>query len=113
MTKGALHASHDCSIRSEREQSNPFQILMPLKGKSWSGSGSGTVLGTAGPYNCRMPESVKIDLGSALPYLEQRFWEIVGRDAASAELAEWFKNLQSIAISQSAVVQCVGMRQPV
>ena len=32
-------------------------------------------------------ESVKIDLCSALPYLEQRFWEIIGKDAAGAELA--------------------------
>src|SRR5437867_3040393 len=60
-----------------------------------------------------MGDSIKIDLGSALPYAEQRMWEILGKDPSSRELADWFKSLQATAVTQAAVVQCVGMRQPV
>src|SRR5438034_735187 len=60
-----------------------------------------------------MADSIKIDVGSVLAYAEQRIWELLGKDPASLELAEWFKSLQGTALSQSSVVQCIGMREPV
>jgi len=60
-----------------------------------------------------MGDSVKIDLGSVLPYAEQRMWEILGKDPATRELGEWFRSLQATALKLASEVQCVGMRQPV
>jgi hypothetical protein len=48
-----------------------------------------------------------------LPYLEQRFLKLFGKDAESKELAEWFRGLQTTALIQTASVQCLGMRDPV
>lgn len=56
---------------------------------------------------------IKVDLGSALPYLEQRFLKLFGKDAENTELAEWFTGLQKSALIQTAHVQCLGMRDPV
>lgn len=56
---------------------------------------------------------INLDLGSALPYLEQRFLKLFGKDADSTELGEWFKGLQRSALTQTANVQCLGMRDPV
>jgi hypothetical protein len=56
---------------------------------------------------------ITISLGDSLPYLEQRFLGLFGRDAESKELAEWFKAIQKTAIMLTANVQCLGMKNPV
>lgn len=55
---------------------------------------------------------VSIDVGSALPYLEQRFLKLFGKDADTTEQKEWFNKLQRSALIQTAHVQCLGMRDP-
>jgi hypothetical protein len=57
-------------------------------------------------------DGIEIDVGSALPYLEERFLTLFDKDQASRELAEWFKGLQTSAIAQTQFVQCLGMRNP-
>jgi hypothetical protein len=56
--------------------------------------------------------SVNIGLGDSLPYLEQRFLQLLGKDEASKAAADWFKTLQTTAIAQSERVYCVGMDHP-
>src|SRR5271157_2289206 len=56
---------------------------------------------------------VTISLGDSLPYLEQKFLGIFGKDAESRELATWFKMLQTTAAKLAAEVQCVGMQRPI
>lgn len=56
---------------------------------------------------------VNISLADTLPYLEQRFLGIFGKDAESVELATWFKSLQTTATKMAAEVQCVGMQRPI
>jgi hypothetical protein len=53
-----------------------------------------------------------INLGDALPYAEQKFLKLFGKDAESLELAEWFKGMHATALKQTATVQCLGMRNP-
>src|SRR5580704_14129994 len=48
----------------------------------------------------------------ALEYAEQKFMGLFGKDAASKELAAWFKVLQQTALTQTAWMQCLGMRTP-
>jgi hypothetical protein len=48
----------------------------------------------------------------ALEYGLQKFLKLFGKDAESAQLAEWFKGLQATALKQTASVQCLGMRTP-
>lgn len=55
---------------------------------------------------------ITIDVGDALPYLEERFWGLFGKDQASIELAAWFKGIQTTALRQTHSVQCLGMRSP-
>src|SRR5438093_1507484 len=55
---------------------------------------------------------VSINLGDALPYAEQKFLKLFGKDAETVQLAEWFKRLQATALTQTAAVQCLGMRNP-
>lgn len=56
---------------------------------------------------------ITFNLGDSLPYLEQRFLELIGKDAESKELQAWFRRLQTTALTQAASVQCLGMRDPV
>jgi hypothetical protein len=56
---------------------------------------------------------VNISLADTLPYLEQRFLSIFGKDAESTELASWFKSIQTTATQMTAGVQCVGMQRPI
>jgi hypothetical protein len=56
---------------------------------------------------------ITISLGDSLPFLEQRFLKLFGKDAENKELAEWFRGLQKSALIQTAQVQCLGMRTPV
>jgi hypothetical protein len=57
--------------------------------------------------------SIDIDLGTTLPYLEDRIRALFGKDQASLEAAKWFKGLQITATTQSSVVHCVGMHRPI
>lgn len=56
--------------------------------------------------------SVNINLGDTLPYLEQRFLQLIGKDQATTETASWFSNLQKTAMLQASQVQCIGMHRP-
>src|SRR5271157_3858308 len=58
-------------------------------------------------------QTFSIDLGDSLPYFEDRIRAIFGKDAASLDLANWFRQLQSTAAKQTSVVYCVGMHRPV
>ena len=55
---------------------------------------------------------VSVSFGDCLPYLEQRFRELIGKDPASLETAAWFASLQETAMVQAARVYCVGMHSP-
>ena len=55
---------------------------------------------------------ITIDLGDSLPYLEERLRQLIGKDQASKETADWFRNLQQTAILQASHVKCIGMHQP-
>jgi hypothetical protein len=55
---------------------------------------------------------IKIDLGDTLPYLEERFRQLLGKDQESQETAAWFTNLQRAAVLQASQVQCIGMHRP-
>ena len=67
------------------------------------------------PFTLRsMPgEGISIEVGSALPYLEDRLRALIGKDVATIELSSWFNTLQSTALALTSSVQCVGMRAPV
>ena len=56
--------------------------------------------------------ALSVNLGDSLPYLEQRFLEIVGKDHASKEAAAWLSSLQTTSIIQAQYVYCVGMHSP-
>jgi len=56
---------------------------------------------------------VNINLADTLPYLEQRFLGIFGKDAETTELTTWFKSIQTTAAKTTAGVQCVGMQRPI
>ncbi len=58
------------------------------------------------------PALATIDLGDALPYAEQKLLKLFGKDDESVQLAEWFKRLQATALTQTAAVRCLGMRNP-
>ena len=55
---------------------------------------------------------ISVDLGGCLPYLEQRFREMIGKDPASLEAAAWLSSLQKTAMVLASHVYCVGMHQP-
>lgn len=55
---------------------------------------------------------ININLGDTLPYLEQRFLQLVGKDQASAETASWFSSLQKTAMLAACQVKCIGMHRP-
>jgi hypothetical protein len=48
----------------------------------------------------------------AIEYAEQKFLRLFGQDHESKELANWFKGLQQTALTQTASVHCLGMRNP-
>ena len=52
------------------------------------------------------------NVSAALSRAEAKFLELFGSDNEVAELAEWFKRLQDTALTQTACVQCLGMRRP-
>jgi hypothetical protein len=56
--------------------------------------------------------SINIDLGDCLPYLEQRFLQIFGKDQATLDASGWFKALQNTAMIQVSHVHCIGALRP-
>ncbi len=52
------------------------------------------------------------NVGAALSHAEEKFLKLFGNDNGGIELAEWFKRLQATAMTQTASVQCLGMRNP-
>jgi hypothetical protein len=48
----------------------------------------------------------------ALEFAEQKFLRLFGKDSESKALITWFKGLQQTALVQTAIVHCVGMRNP-
>jgi hypothetical protein len=55
---------------------------------------------------------ITISLGDALPYVEERLRQLIGKDQASKDTADWFKNLQRVAMIQASQVKCIGMHRP-
>lgn len=47
-----------------------------------------------------------------MPYLEQRFLQLIGKDRTNNDTASWFSSLQRTAILQASHVQCIGMHRP-
>jgi hypothetical protein len=60
-----------------------------------------------------MGDGVTISVGDALPYLETRFLELIGKDQASNDLKSWFTSLQQTALIQASSVKCIGMHRPI
>jgi hypothetical protein len=60
-----------------------------------------------------MNGDVSFDLGSALPYLEQRILGLFGKDSASIERRNRLKNMIRLSSEQAGHVQCVGMHTPI
>jgi hypothetical protein len=60
-----------------------------------------------------MSDGPSIDLGSALPYLEERLLGFVGKDPVSNEWKRSVERLTRLSVEQSAFVQCVGMAAPI
>ena len=56
--------------------------------------------------------SVNISIADCLPYFEQRFLQIFGKDQESLDTAAWFKALQTTGMTLAAHVHCVGMQSP-
>lgn len=48
----------------------------------------------------------------ALEYAAQKFLKLFGKDHGSVQLVSWFKGLQETALTQTATVHCLGMRNP-
>jgi hypothetical protein len=61
-----------------------------------------------GPYS----GIVEVHLGETLPFLWDGFLRLIGKDKESAELKEWFTNLQRIGFIEASSVQCIGMHGP-
>lgn len=56
---------------------------------------------------------LKVDIGSALPYVEEKLRGLFGRDFATLEERYWLAQLHDTALSLTSSVQCVGMHRPV
>ena len=56
---------------------------------------------------------MSLDLGSALPFLEQRFLRLFNADSESRSITTWLNELQAKASAQSSQIYCVGMNRPV
>ncbi len=54
-----------------------------------------------------------VDLGAAVPYVVESFLALIGKDAATKDVTEWFCELQRVGLEESSYVQAVGMHQPV
>lgn len=56
---------------------------------------------------------ITFEFGDSLPYLEDRFLRLIGKDQATKEAMTWFKGIQATALKQASHVQCVGMHTPI
>lgn len=52
------------------------------------------------------------NVGAALSLAEAKFRQLFGGDTEDVQLLEWFNRLQATALTQTASVQCLGMRNP-
>jgi hypothetical protein len=52
-------------------------------------------------------------VSAAIAGSEAKFLKLFGADSQVLELADWFKRLQDTALTQTAFVQCLGMRRPI
>jgi len=71
------------------------------------------LLRLAEPYTSPMTDGISLDLGSALPYLEDRFLALIGRDVESRGARELIEKHLRLAVRDAAYVQVVGMDRPV
>ena len=55
---------------------------------------------------------IKIDVGTALPFLYEKFLAFVGKDKETQDLKKWFADTEAAAIAEASFVQCIGMHQP-
>ncbi|SRR6266700_768301 len=55
---------------------------------------------------------ISISLGDSLPWLSETSKGMIGKDAATIELNEWFSDLQKTVVIEASNVQCMGMRHP-
>lgn len=56
---------------------------------------------------------ISIDLGSALPYIEEKLKRLFGKDFATIEEKNWLAQLHNTATYMTSFVQCVGMHRAV
>jgi hypothetical protein len=52
------------------------------------------------------------NVGAALSCAQEKFLRLFGADDEGDNLGEWFQRLQDTALTQTASVQCLGMRNP-
>jgi hypothetical protein len=55
----------------------------------------------------------ELSIGDALPYLEEKFLKIIGKDAATLEEQQWLRSLHLTALNLTKSVQCIGMKEPI
>ena len=60
-----------------------------------------------------MNGDISFDLGSILPYIENRVLSLFGKDPATVEWRERVKNMTRVSAEQAGQVQCVGMHTPI
>src|SRR2546426_834998 len=60
-----------------------------------------------------MGGDISIDLGSALPYLVEKFSGWFGKDTITQEKLQWFAEIQRVSHYEASQVQCIGMHKPV
>jgi hypothetical protein len=56
---------------------------------------------------------ITIDLGSALPWVEDRIRRLLGKDETTAQQKALLKQLHDTALEMTRSVQCIGMHKPV
>jgi hypothetical protein len=56
---------------------------------------------------------INIDLGSALPWAEEKFRGLFGKDADTLQRKALLKHLHNTAVEMTRFVQCIGMHRPV
>lgn len=56
--------------------------------------------------------SIKVDLGSAVPFVWEKFAALIGKDGETTDLRQWFHTLVRNGYEESATIQCIGMSKP-
>ncbi len=69
----------------------------------------------SGEYNPIMSDTgiTLFDVGSALPWVEEKIRRLFGKDAATLEQKTLLKQLHEIAVEMTRSVQCIGMSKPI